>query len=407
MNMSEYISSNRSSMGVDIIGRKCVAKVFGRKAVLSCGLAMGLALGAASVAHAAEASRAPAGTANGAAVETVTLSNGHGVSAKILTYGATLQSLYAPDREGRQADVLLGYDDLKGYVEVPNYFGVTVGRYANRIAGGQFTLDGKSYRLPINDKVNSLHGGGKGFDKQVFKILSIRSGPKASVVMGYTSPDGDAGYPGKLDVTVTYTLDEAGNLGIVFDAKTDKPTIVNITNHAIFNLAGEGSPDGALGHRLTIPARAYTPVDANLIPTGELKPVDGGVFDFRQGRRVSDGIRDGHDPQIVAGRGYDHNFALDKGLTKTPGLAARLEDPASGRVLEVLTTEPGVQFYTGNFLDGTFVGKNAHVYRMGDGIALEPQKFPDAPNKPAFVSARVDPGKPYHHEMIYRLTVKR
>jgi aldose 1-epimerase len=394
-------------MGVDIIGRNRVQKVVDQKMMLSCGVALGIAMGSAGGAQAAQANRAPAGTANGEAVETITLSNGQGVSAKILTYGATLQSLYAPDREGRQADVLLGYDDLKGYVELPNYFGVTVGRYANRIAGGRFTLDGKAYQLPLNDKVNSLHGGGEGFDKQVFRVVSIRSGPKASVVLGYISPDGDAGYPGKLDVTVTYTLDEAGNLGIVFDAKTDKPTIVNMTNHAIFNLSGEGSPDGALGHVLTIPAKAYTPVDANLIPTGELKAVDGSVFDFRAGRRVADGIRDGRDPQIVAGHGYDHNFALDKGLTKAPELAARLEDPASGRVLEVLTTEPGVQFYTGNFLDGTYVGKNAHVYRMGDGIALEPQKFPDAPNKPAFVSARVDPGKPYHHEMVYRLSVKR
>jgi aldose 1-epimerase len=375
------------------------------KSTLSLG-ALGVVLTAGG-ALAAEASRAPAGTANGAAVETITLSNGQGVSAKILTYGATLQSLSGPDKAGKTADVLLGYDDLKGYVEHPNYYGVTVGRYANRIAGGKFALDGKTYQLPLNDKVNSLHGGGKGFDKQVWTVLSMKSGPKASVVLGLTSPDGDAGYPGKLDVTVTYTLDEAGNLGIAFDAKTDKPTIVNMTNHAIFNLAGEGAPEGTVNHLLTIPAKAYTPVDVHLIPTGELKPVEGGVFDFRIPRRVADGIRDGRDPQIVAGHGYDHNFALDKGLTKAPGLAARLEDPQSGRVLEVLTTEPGVQFYTGNFLDGSLPGKGSHLYRMGDGIALEPQKFPDAPNKPSFVSARVDPGKPYHHEMIYRLSVKR
>ncbi|MBA4092177.1 MAG: galactose-1-epimerase [Sphingobium sp.] len=362
---------------------------------------------ASGTALAADASRAPAGTANGAAVEAITLKNGAGVSATVLTYGATLQSLSGPGKDGKVADVLLGYDDLKSYVDFPNYFGVTVGRYANRIAGGQFSLDGKPYQLPLNDKVNTLHGGGKGFDKQVWKVMSLKSGPKASLVLGLTSPDGDSGYPGKLDVTVTYTLDESGNLGIVFDAKTDKPTIVNMTNHAIFNLQGEGSPDGAMGHMLTIPAKAYTPVDANLIPTGELKPVEGGVFDFRSARRVADGLRDGRDAQIIAGRGYDHNWALDKGATRTPELAARLEDPVSGRVLEVLTTEPGVQFYTGNFLDGTFIGKGSHVYRMGDGIALEPQKFPDAPNKPNFISARVDPGKPYHHEMVYRLSVAR
>ncbi|SER77335.1 aldose epimerase family protein [Sphingobium sp. YR768] len=379
-------------------------KVVDFKTALSCAMLLSMASGAAL---AADASRAPAGTANGAAIETITLSNGAGVSAKILTYGATLQSLVGPGKDGKSADVLLGYDDLKDYVEHPNFFGVTVGRYANRIAGGKFSLDGKSYQLPLNDKVNSLHGGGKGFDKQVWKVVSLKSGPKASVVLGLTSPDGESGYPGKLDVTVTYTLDESGNLGIAFDAKTDKPTIVNMTNHAIFDLGGEGSPDGAMGHLLTIPAKAYTPVDANLIPTGELKPVEGGVFDFRSARRVADGLRDGRDPQIIAGRGYDHNFALDKGQTKTPELAARLEDPVSGRVLEVLTTEPGVQFYTGNFLDGTFIGKQSHVYRMGDGIALEPQKFPDSPNQPSFLSARVDPGKAYHHEMIYRLSVAR
>lgn len=372
---------------------------------LSYAMALGLASGTAL---AAEASRAPAGNTPGGAVETITLTNKQGVSAKILSYGATLQSLSGPDRNGKTADVLLGYDDLKDYVEHPNFFGVTVGRYANRIAAGKFSIDGKPYQVPVNDNgVNSLHGGGKGFDKQVWKVVSVKSGPVATAVLSLTSPDGDAGYPGKLDVTVTYTLDEQGNLGIAFDAKTDKPTIINMTNHAIFNMAGEGSPDGATGHLLTIPAKAYTPVDANLIPTGQLQPVDGTVFDFRQPRRVADGIRDGRDQQIVFGRGYDHNWALDKGLTKQPELAARLEDPASGRVLEMLTTEPGVQFYTGNFLNGTFIGKNAHVYRMGDGIALEPQKFPDSPNKPNFVSARVDPGKPYHHAMVYRLSVKR
>lgn len=377
----------------------------GFKAALSYALVLSLASGTAM---AAEASRAPAGNAPGGAVETITLTNGEGVSAKILSYGATLQSLSAPDRNGRQADVLLGYDDLKDYVDHPNFFGVTVGRYANRIAAGKFSIDGKPYQVPVNDNgVNSLHGGGKGFDKQVWKVVSVKSGPVATAILALTSPDGDAGYPGKLDVTVTYTLDEKGNLGIAFDAKTDKPTIINMTNHAIFNMGGEGSPEGATGHLLTIPARAYTPVDANLIPTGQLTPVDGTPFDFRQPRRVADGIRDGRDQQIVFGRGYDHNWALDKGLTKQPELAARLEDPVSGRVLEVLTTEPGVQFYTGNFLDGTYVGKNRHVYRMGDGIALEPQKFPDSPNKPNFVSARVDPGKPYHHAMIYRLSVKR
>ncbi len=359
-------------------------------------------------AGAADVKRTPAGTLkDGTAIEAVTLSNAHGVSARILSYGATLQSLMGPDRNGKIADVVLGYDDLASYVDHPNFFGVTVGRYANRIAGGRFTLDGKTYQLPLNDKTNSLHGGGNGFDKVAWTIVSAKSGPTATLVLGYRSPDGDSGYPGTLDVTVTYTLDDAGNLGISYDAKTDKPTIVNMTNHAIFDLGGEGSAAGTYGHRLTIPAKAITPVGETLIPTGALQPVAGTVFDFRGGRIVGEGIRDGRDQQIRYGHGYDHNFALDKGLTAKPELAARLEDPLSGRVLEVLSTEPGVQFYTGNFLDGTFVGKQGHLYRMGDGIALEPQKFPDAPNKPSFVSARVDPGKPYHHAMIYRLSVAR
>lgn len=362
----------------------------------------------ANAAEAADAKREAAGKLNdGTAIEAITLSNDHGVSARILTYGATLQSLLAPDRDGKVADVLLGYDDVASYENHPNYFGVTVGRYANRIAGGKFSLNGTAYQLPLNDKTNSLHGGGKGFDKQVWKIVSVKGGAVASVVLKLVSPDGDSGYPGQVDTTVTYSLDEAGALMIAFGAKTTKPTMVNMTNHAIFDMGGEGSPDGATFHKLTIAASAYTPVNEALIPTGELRGVAGTVFDFRAPRVVADGIRDGRDQQIIFGRGYDHNFALDKRVTTTPELAARLEDPKSGRVLEVLTTEPGVQFYTGNFLDGTLVGKGGHLYRMGDGIALEPQKFPDAPNQPGFVSARVDPGKPYRHVMIYRLSITR
>ena len=363
---------------------------------------------ASTSAWAGEASRAPAGQLpDGTAVEAITLSNDHGVSARILTYGATLQSLTGPDRDGKQADILLGYDDLAGYLARPDYFGVTVGRYANRIGQGRFTLDGQTYQLPLNDKGNTLHGGGKGFDKQVWKVVSVRREPRPEVVLSYSSPDGEAGYPGQLDTRISYALDESGGLTISFEAKTSKPTIVNLTNHAIFNLAGEGAPGGALGHLLTIPAKAYTPVDAGLIPTGEIRPVAGTPLDFRVPRRVDDAVRDGRDQQISFGRGYDHNWVLDKGQTATPELAARLEDPGSGRVLEVLSTEPGLQFYSGNFLDGTFLGKNGHLYRMGDGFALEPQNFPDAPNHPNFPSARVDPGKPYRHVMIYRLSVKR
>jgi aldose 1-epimerase len=361
----------------------------------------------ATPAFAADAERKPFGTlSDGTPVEIVSLRNAKGVEARIITYGATLQALIGPDRAGTRADVTLGYDTIESYEKVPNYFGVTVGRYANRIKGGQFSLNGRRYQLTLNDKTNSLHGGTQGFDKRNWRIVSVAGGPTAKLVLALTSPDGDQGYPGKADVTVTYTLDEASNLTIAYDLKTDKPTIANMTNHALFNLAGEGAPAGTADHLLTIPAKAFTPVDATLIPTGELRPVANGVFDFTRPRLVAAGLRDMRDEQIRLGTGYDHNFALDKGQTRTPELAARLEDPKSGRVLEVLTTEPGVQFYTGNFLDGSVTSKSGHAYRQGDGIALEPQKFPDAPNKPAFASPRVDPGKPYRHVMIYRLTTK-
>ncbi|HXH16109.1 MAG TPA: aldose epimerase family protein [Sphingomonas sp.] len=359
-------------------------------------------------AHAASAKREPFGKLpDGTAIEAVTLTGTNGVSARIMTLGATLQSFNAPDRNGRKADITLGYDDAASYVTAPNFWGQTVGRYANRIAGGRFTLDGKPYQITLNDKTNTLHGGTVGFDKHVWKIVSVTNGAQAKVVMALTSPAGDQGYPGTLAVKVTYALDDKGGLTIDFDATTDAPTIVNMTNHALFDLAGEGSAIGIYGQRLMIPARRYTPVNATLIPTGELKPVAGTVFDFTRARALSDGIRDGRDAQIVIAHGWDHNFVLDKGATPEPGLAARVEDPASGRVLEVLTTEPGVQFYAGNFLDGSLIGKSGHVYRMGDGLALEPQKFPDTPNQPAFGSARVDPGRPYHHRMIYRVSVAR
>lgn len=369
-------------------------------------------LGAGAIAGSADAAtarREPFGALpDGTQIESVVLTGANGVSARIMTLGAALQALKAPDRSGRIADVTLGYDDARSYVEHPNYWGQTIGRYANRIAGGRFTLDGKSYQLTLNDKTNSLHGGTVGFDKRVWQIANVSDkGGLAKVVLKLMSPAGDQGYPGNLNVTTTYTLDDKGSLTIDFDASTDAPTIVNLTNHALFNLAGEGSPGGALTHRLTIAAHRYTPVSASLIPTGELKTVTGSSFDFTSGRVLDEVVRDGRDPQIVIGRGVDHNFVLDAGKTSEPKLAARLEDPGSGRVLEVLTDQPGIQIYTGNFLDGTLVGKRGHVYRMGDGIALEPQVFPDTPNKAAFGSARVEPGKPYHHRMIYRLSIGR
>jgi len=363
----------------------------------------------AGTVNAATAKREPFGALpDGTEIESVVLTGKNGVSARIVTLGAALQSLKGPDRSGHNADVTLGYDDAASYATHPNFWGQTVGRYANRIAGGRFTLDGKTYQLPQNDKTNSLHGGTVGFDKHVWQIVDVGdAGGVAKVALRMVSPAGDQGYPGTLTVTATYTLDDSGDLTIDFDATTDAPTIVNLTNHALFNLAGEGAPGGVLSHRMTVAAQRYTPVNDLLIPTGELRPVAGTPFDFTKPRVLDEAVRDGRDPQIVIGRGIDHNFVLDAGKTAEPKLAVRLEDPRSGRVLEVLTDQPGIQIYTGNFLDGTLVGKNRHVYRMGDGIALEPQLFPDTPNQPAFGSARVDPGKPYHHRMVYRLSVAK
>lgn len=360
-----------------------------------------------SMASAATAKRSTFGKlSDGTEIDAVTLTGANGVSATIISFGATLQAFRVPDRNGKLADIELGYDNLADYVAHPNYWGASVGRYANRIAGGKFTLDGKAYQLPLNDNgVNSLHGGPGGWDRLPWKVVSVTEGERgASVRMELVSAAGDQGYPGTVRATATYTLDDHGDLTIDYDAVTDAPTIINMTNHAIFNLAGEGDERSILQHRLTIPASRFTPVNANLIPTGELRDVAGSVFDFTEGRVIAEGIRDGQDQQIVYGRGYDHNFVLDAGTTAEPKLAARLEDPQSGRVLEVLTTEPGVQVYTGNFLDGTFLGKSKHVYRMGDGIALEPQRFPDTPNQPKFGSAELMPGKPYHHRMIFRVS---
>lgn len=365
-----------------------------------------LALALSSPAVAATASKGEFGkTPGGETVQSVTLTGDNGVSVVLITYGASIQSFNVPDRQGRTADITIGYDNLQDYFDAPNYWGQTIGRYANRIAGGRFSLDGKSYQVTQNDESNALHGGKEGFDKRNWTLVSVsQENGVARAVMTLRSPAGDQGFPGNLDVTVTYTLDDAGALTIDYKAQTDAPTVINLTNHALFNLAGDGWPYGIYDQKLTIPASHYTPVDAKLIPTGERRPVAGTVFDFRSGRMMHDGVRDGSDDQIVIARGWDHNWILDKGRTATPELAARVEHAYTGRVLEVLSTEPGLQFYSGNFLDGTLIGKGKHVYRMGDAIALEPQIFPDTPNQPALGSARLDPGQTYRHTMIYRVS---
>lgn len=366
--------------------------------------AFAMAITLASPALAATATSEKFGSlADGAAVERVTLTNSHGVSASVITLGATLQSLVVPDRAGRPGDVVLGHDTAQDYLAKPQYFGVSVGRYANRIAKGRFTLDGKAYTLETNDGPNHLHGGAKGFDKRMWTIEGLDSGPEARVVLRYVSPDGEAGYPGTLTATVTYSLNEKNELSIEYRATTDRTTIVNLTNHAYFDLSAGTAPGGIMDQKLMLQADAYTPVDATLIPTGERRPVAGTPFDFRRSTAIGKRVRDGRDEQLRRGLGYDHNFIVN-GPAGTLRPAARLEDPLSGRTMDLLVTAPGLQFYSGNFLDGTVTGKGGRLYRQGDGLCLEPQVFPDAPNRPDFPSARLDPGQTYVNRMVFRFS---
>ena len=341
---------------------------------------------------------------DGHTVSVITLTNRNKLQVRVISLGATLQSILAPDRNGKFDDIVLGYSDLKGYLTNPSYFGATVGRYANRIAKGRFTLDGNNYQLPINNGVNSLHGGTVGFGQVLWTVVEVKSGPDASVTLRMVSPDGDQGYPGQLTATATYSLNERNELSLDYRATTDKPTIVNISNHAYWNLAGEGLGHSILDQLLTMPADAYTPVDDTQIPTGELRSVSGTPFDFRKAKAIGRDIRDGRDNQLLTGRGYDHNWVIGRQRVADPRLVARVEDPVSGRVLEMSSDQPGLQFYSGNFLDGSVVGKNGHVYRQGDGLALEPQLFPDTPNRPDFGSARLNPGQTYQNRITYRFT---
>jgi len=351
---------------------------------------------------AAQAHRETFGSFEGQPLEAVVLTNRAKMKARIIAYGAALQLLEVPDRSGRIADIVLSYPDMSGFLQKPQYFGATVGRFANRIANGAFSLDGKSYTLTKNDGQNTLHGGTRGFDKVVWSVSQVRSGDEASVTFAYVSPDGDQGFPGELNVSVTYALNDRNELIIRYRATTTKPTVVNLTNHSYFNLSGATSGRDVLAERLTIMADRYTASAAGLIPTGELKPVAATAFDFRTPHRIDERLRDGTEAQLVLGRGYDHNWVLNGGTTQEPKPAVRLEDPYSGRAMEILTTEPGVQFYSGNFLDGTSVGKGGKVYRQGDALCLETQRFPDSPNQPSFPSSRLDPGQVYRHVSVYR-----
>jgi aldose 1-epimerase len=344
-------------------------------------------------------------TSDGQPADLYVLTNKNGAEVSITNYGGAVVSLKVPDRNGKLADVVLGYDNVDGYVNDRSYFGAIVGRYGNRIAHAQFVLDGKSYSLAKNNGENSLHGGIKGFNKALWTAKTASAKDGQSLELSYLSKDGEEGFPGNLKVSVIYTWTETSALMIEYSATSDKPTVVNLTNHAYFNLAGQGSGD-ILGHLLTIQADKFTPVDAALIPTGELRDVAGTPFDFRKATAIGAHI-DQDEAQLKLGGGYDHNFALRRSGDAGESLAARVVEPTTGRVMEVWTTEPGVQFYTGNFLDGKTPGKGGVTYPRRSAFCLETQHYPDSPNQPKFPSVVLKPGELYHTITKYLFSVEK
>jgi aldose 1-epimerase len=342
-------------------------------------------------------------TGDGRPVDLYTLTNSQGMEVRAMTYGGIIVSLRVPDKTGKFDDVVLGHDTLDGYLVNPPYFGVIVGRYANRIGNATFTLDGVKYTLAKNDGPNSLHGGVNGFNKQVWDAESFKDATGVGVAFSYLSKDGEEGYPGNLKVKVSYVLTDENQLVVDYEATTDKATPLNLSQHSYFNLAGEGSGD-ILGHHLMLNADRFTPVDKTLIPTGEIRPVQGTPLDFTTPTAIGARINDNYE-QLVVGRGYDHNFVINR---KEDGLilAARVHEPTSGRVLEVFTTEPAVQFYSGNFLDGTITGKHGHVYKQRNGFCLETQHYPDSPNHPDFPSTILRPGATFHSQTVFKFSAQ-
>lgn len=372
---------------------------------VAAGAGLGLAglLGCASMSTSTgTVTQAPFGTSpDGQPVTLYTLRNANGVEARICNYGGIVVSLKTPDKHGQLGDVVLGYDDLDSYVKNNPFFGCLVGRYANRIAGGQFTLDGKTYTLAKNNGPNHLHGGLQGFDKKVWAARTLATPAGPALELRYVSQDGEEGYPGTLSVTAVYTLTADNGLRLDYTATTDQATVLTLTHHSYFNLAGRGD---VLDHEVMIAADKFTPVDATLIPTGEIRALKGSPLDFSTPTRIGARINE-NDEQLKLGLGYDHNYVFNKPPGKL-ALAARVHEPTSGRVMEVLTTEPGMQFYSGNFLDGTITGKGGWTYQQRHGFCMEPQHFPDSPNQPNFPSVVLRPGQEYQNTIIYRFSVR-
>ena len=383
----------------------------GRVVDAMCALAIGLAVVACGAqgfetkgAGRMSVQKQPFGkTPDGGKAELYSLVNANGLRARIMTYGAIVVSIETPDREGGLADITLGYDTLDEYIKDNPYFGSVVGRYGNRIGKARFTLDGVEYVLAANNGENHLHGGLRGFDKVVWQAEPVGEKDGVGVKLTYVSKDGEEGYPGTLSCTLTYMLTNSNGLSIGYEAETDKPSPVNLTHHSYFNLAGQGTGD-ILGHELMLTADRFTPVDAGLIPTGELRSVEGTPMDFRAAKPIGRDIGQ-DDEQLRLGKGYDHNWVLNS-TDGSLALAARVHEPGSGRVMEVYTTEPGVQFYSGNFLDGTNVGKGGKVYEHRYGFCLETQHFPDSPNKPNFPSVILRPDEKYSSKTVYRFSAK-
>lgn len=347
--------------------------------------------------------RAPFGKLlDGTVVERVTLRGEHGFEAAILPFGATLQSLLTPDRDGHCDDIVLGHDEFDGYLAQRKFFGATIGRYANRIAGARFVLDGETVTLDANNGPNTLHGGVQGFDRKLWRIVDLSDDPGPTLVLERESPHGEEGYPGNLQTRVTYRVRNPMELSVTYEATTDRSTCLNLTNHSFFNLDGARSGTQILDHRLTIASDHFLAVDATAIPLpGPPRPVGGTPFDFREPTAIGARLRM-NDEQLRLGRGYDHNFCLASGAGIR--LGARLEAPRSGRVMELFTDQPGLQFYSGNFLDGSTAGKGDLLYRQSDALCLEPHAWPDTPNRPDFPSARLDPGQIYRRSIVYRFS---